>query len=80
MLVQFFEIIGFKITDPETFLFHGTLLFAPLVYGVLIWYTLASVFGMPELTDRYVVWIVRVMKFLTVLGHLFFGSCVGLIP
>ncbi len=80
MLVQFFEILGFEINDPDAFLFNGTLLFTPLVFGVLVWHYWAYVYGMPEMTARYVVWLVRVLKLLIVLGLLFYGSCLGCIP
>ena len=35
MLVEFFRALGFEINHPDQFILHGTILFAPIVFGIL---------------------------------------------
>ena len=78
MLVEFFRTIGFEINDPDAFLFYGTLLFAPFVFGIL-----AGAVRTRHHWTRFTYHWPKTANFLYALvgiGLLFFFSWAGCIP
>jgi hypothetical protein len=78
MLVEFFRTLGFEINDPEQFLFNGTLLFSPVVFGVLA----GAAKTRHHWTNFTYLWpkVARILYAAVGVGLLFFFSWAGCIP
>ena len=76
MVVQFFQLLGFEIADPDQFLLNGTLIFAPFVFGILY----AAGRGFNEGLDYHWPAMSKFLYSIVLVGLIFFFSWTKWIP